>query len=217
MATSVAPWLSPNAALICPSRDVCTQSYNMSNLCELNRYQIYREVKLHSNLQHENIIQLFAAFKEGDQVRVQRCSLAGNLACAHACMCARAHMHRARACVSSHAAVASLHTSRLCVVCRRHEGEGLVLFICMKSYAYKRYCFMTMYANKHVNFDSTHACPVPHSVHTRWHRRKMQYIHSLPSQQVVLVQEFAESGDLFMLLHRYGGVILQSEGQHQSA
>eukprot|EP00955_Chlamydomonas_euryale_P080750 363466-Chlamydomonas_euryale.AAC.8 len=41
----------------------------MSNLCELNRYQIYREVKLHSSLQHENIITLFAAFKEGDQVR----------------------------------------------------------------------------------------------------------------------------------------------------
>lgn len=41
----------------------------MANLCELNRYQIYREVKLHSNLQHENIITLFAAFKQGDQVR----------------------------------------------------------------------------------------------------------------------------------------------------
>ncbi len=46
------------------------QVYNMANLCELNRYQIYREVKLHSNLQHENIITLFAAFKQGDQVRV---------------------------------------------------------------------------------------------------------------------------------------------------
>ena len=40
----------------------------MANLCELNRFQIYREVKLHSSLQHENIIQLFAAFQEGDQV-----------------------------------------------------------------------------------------------------------------------------------------------------
>lgn len=47
---------------------VCLKVYNMANLCELNRYQIYREVKLHSNLQHENIITLFAAFKQGDQV-----------------------------------------------------------------------------------------------------------------------------------------------------
>ncbi len=48
------------------------QAYNMANLCELNRFQIYREVKLHSSLQHENIIQLFAAFQEGDQVRLAR-------------------------------------------------------------------------------------------------------------------------------------------------
>ena len=41
----------------------------MGNLCELNRYQIYREVKLHSSLQHENIITLFGAFQQGDQVR----------------------------------------------------------------------------------------------------------------------------------------------------
>ncbi|GAX74903.1 hypothetical protein CEUSTIGMA_g2349.t1 [Chlamydomonas eustigma] len=47
---------------------VCLKAYNMGNLCELNRYQIYREVKLHSSLQHENIIKLFAAFQEADQV-----------------------------------------------------------------------------------------------------------------------------------------------------
>ncbi len=41
----------------------------MANLCELNRHQIYREVKLHSSLQHENIIMLYAAFQQGDQVR----------------------------------------------------------------------------------------------------------------------------------------------------
>lgn len=39
----------------------------MSNLCELNRFQIYREVKLHSSLRHENIISLYAAFQQGDQ------------------------------------------------------------------------------------------------------------------------------------------------------
>jgi len=44
------------------------QAYNMGNLCELNRYQIFREVKLHSSLQHENIITLFGAFQQGDQV-----------------------------------------------------------------------------------------------------------------------------------------------------
>lgn len=43
------------------------QAYNMSNLCELNRFQIYREVKLHSSLRHENIISLYAAFQQGDQ------------------------------------------------------------------------------------------------------------------------------------------------------
>ncbi|GAX76143.1 hypothetical protein CEUSTIGMA_g3587.t1 [Chlamydomonas eustigma] len=47
---------------------VCLKAYNMGNLCELNCYQIYREVKLHSSLQHENIIKLFAAFQEADQV-----------------------------------------------------------------------------------------------------------------------------------------------------
>ena len=44
----------------------------MGNLCELNRYQIYREVKLHSSLQHENIITLFGAFQQGDQVWVRQ-------------------------------------------------------------------------------------------------------------------------------------------------
>uniref|UniRef100_A0A7R9VBT7 Protein kinase domain-containing protein n=1 Tax=Chlamydomonas euryale TaxID=1486919 RepID=A0A7R9VBT7_9CHLO len=59
---------------------VCLKAYNMSNLCELNRYQIYREVKLHSSLQHENIITLFAAFKEGDQVvLVQEFAESGDL------------------------------------------------------------------------------------------------------------------------------------------
>ena len=47
------------------------QAYNMANLCELNRYQIYREVKLHSSLQHENIITLFGAFQQGEQVGKQ--------------------------------------------------------------------------------------------------------------------------------------------------
>lgn len=48
--------------------------------CELNRFQIYREVKLHSSLQHENIITLFAAFQQGDQVvLVQEYADAGDL------------------------------------------------------------------------------------------------------------------------------------------
>lgn len=48
--------------------------------CELNRYQIYREVKLHSSLQHENIIMLYAAFQQGDQVvLVQEYADAGDL------------------------------------------------------------------------------------------------------------------------------------------
>eukprot|EP00195_Chlamydomonas_chlamydogama_P005012 CAMPEP_0202904904 /NCGR_PEP_ID=MMETSP1392-20130828/31716_1 /ASSEMBLY_ACC=CAM_ASM_000868 /TAXON_ID=225041 /ORGANISM="Chlamydomonas chlamydogama, Strain SAG 11-48b" /LENGTH=588 /DNA_ID=CAMNT_0049592773 /DNA_START=178 /DNA_END=1944 /DNA_ORIENTATION=- len=47
---------------------VCLKAYNMSSLCELNRFQIYREVKLHSSMQHENIISLYGAFQQGDQV-----------------------------------------------------------------------------------------------------------------------------------------------------
>lgn len=41
----------------------------MANVCELNRYQIYREIKLHGKLQHENIITLYGAFKQGNHVR----------------------------------------------------------------------------------------------------------------------------------------------------
>eukprot|EP00798_Chlamydomonas_sp_ICE-L_P027062 gene27062-2293_t len=59
---------------------VCLKAYNMANLCELNRFQIYREIKLHGSLQHENIITLFAAFQEADQVvLVQEYAESGDL------------------------------------------------------------------------------------------------------------------------------------------
>lgn len=32
------------------------------------RFQIYREVRLHASLNHENVVQLWAAFQEGDKV-----------------------------------------------------------------------------------------------------------------------------------------------------
>ena len=50
------------------SREVVVlKCYLMSSICELYQHQIYREVRLHSSCNHENIINLFAAF----QVRQQ--------------------------------------------------------------------------------------------------------------------------------------------------
>jgi serine/threonine protein kinase len=48
---------------------VVLKCYLMSSICELYQHQIYREVRLHSSCQHENIIKLFAAF----QVRHPAC------------------------------------------------------------------------------------------------------------------------------------------------
>jgi serine/threonine protein kinase len=42
---------------------VVLKSYTLSAICELYQHQIYREVRLHSSLQHENIVKLYAAFK----------------------------------------------------------------------------------------------------------------------------------------------------------
>jgi hypothetical protein len=42
---------------------VVLKCYLMSSICELYQHQIYREVRLHSSCNHENIINLFAAFQ----------------------------------------------------------------------------------------------------------------------------------------------------------
>lgn len=42
---------------------VVLKSYALSSICELYQHQIFREVRLHASLQHENIIKLYAAFK----------------------------------------------------------------------------------------------------------------------------------------------------------
>lgn len=47
---------------------VVLKIYHLKSICELYQYQIFREVRLHASLQHENIITLHAAFQEGDQV-----------------------------------------------------------------------------------------------------------------------------------------------------
>jgi serine/threonine protein kinase len=44
---------------------VVLKSYTLSSVCELYQHQIFREVRLHSSLQHENIVKLYAAFKVG--------------------------------------------------------------------------------------------------------------------------------------------------------
>ncbi|KAG2489680.1 hypothetical protein HYH03_011789 [Edaphochlamys debaryana] len=59
---------------------VALKVYHMQNLCELNHYQVFREIRVHSSLQHQNIIHLFAAFQEGtDVVLVQEYAEGGDL------------------------------------------------------------------------------------------------------------------------------------------
>lgn len=47
---------------------VVLKVYHLSSVCELYRYQIYREVRVHAGLRHENVVQLHASFQEGDKV-----------------------------------------------------------------------------------------------------------------------------------------------------
>ncbi|KXZ43316.1 hypothetical protein GPECTOR_94g638 [Gonium pectorale] len=47
---------------------VVLKIYHLMSVCDLYKYQIYREVRVHSNLSHENIVHLYAAFQEGDKV-----------------------------------------------------------------------------------------------------------------------------------------------------
>ena len=63
------------------SREVIVlKSYALSSICELYQHQIFREVRLHASLQHENIVKLYAAFKVR---RVCHCACAG--VCVAAC------------------------------------------------------------------------------------------------------------------------------------
>jgi hypothetical protein len=46
------------------SREVVVlKCYALSSICELYQHQIFREVRLHAGLQHENVVKLYAAFK----------------------------------------------------------------------------------------------------------------------------------------------------------
>jgi len=59
---------------------VALKVYHMENLCELNHYQVYREIRVHAGLQHQHIIALFCAFQEGnDVVLVQEYAEGGDL------------------------------------------------------------------------------------------------------------------------------------------
>eukprot|EP00798_Chlamydomonas_sp_ICE-L_P009633 gene9633-7547_t len=59
---------------------VCLKAYKMDQLCELNKFQIYREIELHSSLKHEHVIALYGAFQEGSRVvLVQEFAEAGDL------------------------------------------------------------------------------------------------------------------------------------------
>ncbi|MEW5299405.1 MAG: hypothetical protein WDW36_002424 [Sanguina aurantia] len=50
------------------SETVVLKIYTLAAVCDLYKFQIYREVRLHGNTCHENIVHLYAAFQEGDQV-----------------------------------------------------------------------------------------------------------------------------------------------------
>lgn len=47
---------------------VVLKVYTLAAVCDLYKYQIYREVRVHAALQHENIVHLYASFQEGDKV-----------------------------------------------------------------------------------------------------------------------------------------------------
>lgn len=47
---------------------VCLKIYKMHSLCEMTKYQVFREIKLHGSLHHEHIVQLYAAFQADTQV-----------------------------------------------------------------------------------------------------------------------------------------------------
>ena len=50
------------------SEVVVLKVYTLASVCDLYKFQIYREVFLHSGLKHENVVTLHAAFQEGDKV-----------------------------------------------------------------------------------------------------------------------------------------------------
>lgn len=52
---------------------VVLKIYHLMSVCDLYKYQIYREVRVHSNLCHENIVHLYAAFQVGRWHRTQLC------------------------------------------------------------------------------------------------------------------------------------------------
>lgn len=54
---------------------VALKVYHMANLCELNHYQVFREIRVHSNLSHQHIIALYCAFQVG---RVLSCKRRSN-------------------------------------------------------------------------------------------------------------------------------------------
>eukprot|EP00798_Chlamydomonas_sp_ICE-L_P020296 gene20296-27053_t len=47
---------------------VVLKVYTLTAVCDLYKYQIYREIRVHSALQHENIVHLYSAFQEGDKI-----------------------------------------------------------------------------------------------------------------------------------------------------
>ncbi|GAX83446.1 hypothetical protein CEUSTIGMA_g10871.t1 [Chlamydomonas eustigma] len=47
---------------------VVLKVYTLAAVCDLYKFQIYREVFLHSSIQHENVVAMHAAFQEGDNV-----------------------------------------------------------------------------------------------------------------------------------------------------
>jgi hypothetical protein len=66
---------------------VVLKIYHLLSVCDLYKYQIYREVKVHSSLSHENIVHLYAAFQVGE-ARVRRCAIGRGKPWQHQQLCA---------------------------------------------------------------------------------------------------------------------------------
>lgn len=47
---------------------VALKVYHLESLCELNHYQVLREIRVHASLHHQNIIHLYASFQEANDI-----------------------------------------------------------------------------------------------------------------------------------------------------
>ncbi|KAG2502234.1 hypothetical protein HYH03_000720 [Edaphochlamys debaryana] len=56
------------ATCLVSGQDVVLKAYSLSTLTDFLRNQVLRELDIHSKLEHPGVVQLYAAFKEGDKL-----------------------------------------------------------------------------------------------------------------------------------------------------